>query len=126
MIVLLVSTSITMAALQASIAAPTDAFRGCLHTANETATKEKVNPDGIEDYYRTTCSVQMDSLKAAVIAFRMKNGMAKKAASADADMTVEDYMSGPADKYRFAADTQKSASAPPVSAPAAVPTSDPK
>jgi len=131
MIVLIASTSIYMAALQASINAPTDAFRGCLKSANETAKKEKVNPDGIEDYYRTTCSVQMQSLKSAVIAFRLKNGMAKKAASADADMTVEDYMAGPADKYRFAAEMnnppQPAAEAPPPTpAAAAAQPNDPK
>jgi hypothetical protein len=129
MIVLLASTSIYLSALQASIAAPTEAFRGCLKTATQSATKEKVNPDGIEDYYRTTCGVQMESLKSAVVAFRVKNGMAKKAASADADMTVEDYMSGPADKYRYAAEMNKSAApadAAPLTTPAPAPASQPK
>jgi hypothetical protein len=121
MIVLIATASIYLTALQASISAPTEAFRGCLRSANETATKEKVNPDGIEDYYKTTCSVQMNSLRSAVIAFRLKNGMAKKAAASDADMTVEDYMSGPADKYRFAAETNKSQAPAEAAAPATKP-----
>lgn len=129
MIFLIASTSIYLTAMQASISAPTEAFRGCLRTATEAATKEKVNPDGIEDYYRTTCSVQMNSLKSAVIAFRVKNGMAKKAAADDANMTVEDYMAAPADRYRFMAETNKpqkpaDAQAPP--APAADPAAQPK
>lgn len=127
MIVLLASTSIYLSALQASIAAPTEAFRGCLRHATETATKDKVNADGIEDYYRTTCSVQMQSLKSAVIAFRVKNGMAKKAAADDADMTVEDYMAAPIDRYKYIADMNKEASPASAepSAPAATPAAQP-
>lgn len=127
MIVLLASTSIYLSALQASIAAPTEAFRGCLRQATETATKDKVSPDGIEDYYRTTCSVQMQSLKSAVIAFRVKNGMAKKAAADDADMTVEDYMAAPIDRYKYVADMNKEASPEPAApaAPAATPAAQP-
>jgi hypothetical protein len=43
----------------------------------------------------------MGALKDAVVAFRMKNGMSKKAAASDADMTVEDYVATPADNYKF-------------------------
>lgn len=124
MIVLVISSSIFLSALQASIAAPTEAFRGCLRQATETATKEKVNPDGIEDYYRTSCSVQMQSLKSAVVAFRVKNGMARKTAADDANMTVEDYMAAPVDRYRFMAEMNQPAkaaepaTAPPTPAPA--------
>jgi hypothetical protein len=119
MLVLLGATSIVLTALQASINGPTDAFRGCLKEATAKATKEKVSPDGIEDYYRTNCSVQMESLKSAVIAFRVKNGMAKKAAADDATMTVEDYMAAPVDRYKFMADMDKGA--PPAQAAAATP-----
>lgn len=122
MIFLIASTSIYLTAMQASISAPTEAFRGCLRTATESATKEKVNPDGIEDYYRSTCNVQMNSLKSAVIAFRVKNGMAKKAAADDANMTVEDYMSAPADRYRFMAEMNK----PQKPAEAVTPATQPK
>ena len=45
----------------------------------------------------------MQTLKSAVIAFRMKNGMSRKAAADDADMTVDDYLSTPADNYKFMA-----------------------
>ena len=33
----------------------------------------------------------------------MKNGMAKKAADDDAEMTVDDYVATPADNYKFMA-----------------------
>jgi hypothetical protein len=43
----------------------------------------------------------MGALTSAIVAFRVKNGMTKKAASADAEMTVDDYVSTPADNYKF-------------------------
>src|SRR3954463_1924403 len=99
MIVLLAASSIVLTALQATINAPTDAFRNCLRQAAAKATSEKVGGDAIEAYLRNACSAEMQTLKGAVVAFRMKNGMAKKAASSDADMTVDDYLSSPVDNY---------------------------
>lgn len=104
MIALLGASAITLAALQASINAPTDAFRTCLREASAKATKEKVAPDAIEAYLRAACTVQMDSLKKALVAFRVKNGMGRKTAADDADMTVEDYVATPVEKYKFMAD----------------------
>ena len=101
MIALIGATAMTLTALQASINAPTTAFRGCLKEAATKATADKVAADAIEDYLRNACSVQMNSLKSAVVAFRMKNGMTRKAAAQDADMTTDDYVSTPADNYKF-------------------------
>lgn len=115
MIALVGASAIILAALQASISAPTDAFRGCLREAASKAKNEKVGGDAIEAYLKNACSVQMGSLKSAVIAFRMKNGMSKKAASDDAEMTVDDYVATPADNYRFMAEMN----APKAAAPAA-------
>ena len=103
MIALIGASAIIFTALQASINAPTEAFRGCLKSAAAKATETKVAPDGIETFFKTECTAQMESLKSAVVAFRVKNGMAKKAAVEDANMTVEDYMAAPADRYRFIA-----------------------
>ena len=129
MIALVMASAINLAALQASISAPTDAFRGCLREAATKAEKEKVAGDAIEEYLRTACTVQMGSLKSARVAFRMKTGMSRKAASGDADMTVEDYVATPADNYKFMADLnaknapQQAASAKPSATPAATPAS---
>ena len=101
MIALLGASAIILAALQAGINAPRDQFRECLKSATQKATSERVGADAIENYLSSACSVQMQSLKTAVIAFRVKNGMAKKAAVEDAQMTVEDYMSSPVDNYKF-------------------------
>lgn len=126
MMVLIAASSLFTVALQASIAGPTDAFRACLKQAAATATSEKVAPDGIEDYFKAQCSGQMEALKSAVIAFRVKNGMARKTATADAEMTVEDYLAAPVDRYRFVAEMNasaapKNAAAPAQATPAAAP-----
>ena len=104
MIVLMAASSILLTMLQASINAPTTAFRGCLREAAAKATSEKVAPDAIDQYLKAQCTAQMSSLKGALIAFRIKNGMARKAAAADADMTIEDYLAAPVDRYRFTAE----------------------
>jgi hypothetical protein len=128
MIALLVASAINLAALQASIAAPTDAFRGCLREAATKAKSEKVPGDGIEAYLKNACTVQMGSLKEALVAFRMKNGMSRKAAGDDAEMTVDDYVSTPADNYKFMANMDAKPAptpAPPAITPAAAPATPP-
>ncbi len=104
MIALLSASAITLAALQATINAPTDAFRGCLKASAAKATSEKVAADAIDAYLRNACSVQMGTLKSAVVAFRTKNGMGRKAATEDAEMTVDDYVATTVDNYQFMAE----------------------
>ena len=129
MIALLIASAINLTALQASIAAPTDAFRGCLREAVSKAKGEKVAGDAIETFLKNACGGQMSTLKGAIVAFRMKNGMSHKAATDDADMTVDDYVATPADNYKFMAniDSPKPATAPAKAAgtPAAVPATPP-
>jgi len=115
-IALVGASAIILTALQATINAPTTAFRGCLKEAAAKATAEKVPADAIEAYLRNACTVQMQSLKSAVIAFRMKNGMSRKAAAADADMTAEDYVATPVDNYKFRATLNSTP--PPAAQPA--------
>jgi hypothetical protein len=128
MIGLLGASAIMLAGLQASITAPTEAFRGCLREAVSKASSEKVAGNAIEAYLRGACSGQMSTLKSAVISFRMKNGMARKAAGEDADMTVEDYIATPSDNYKYLAEMKagKSNPATPVATPASAPSQPPK
>jgi hypothetical protein len=121
MIVLIVASAISLAALQESIAAPTQSFRGCLRDAAAKATSEKVSGDAIEAYLRNACSGEMNTLKSAIIAFRLKNGMAKKAAASDADMTVDDYVATPVENYQFLAAERAPKPAPPPPTPASNP-----
>ena len=128
MIELLFASAINLVAAQASITAPTDAFRGCLREAATKAKSDKVPGDGIENYLKTACTVQMGTLKEALISFRMKNGMSRKAAGNDAEMTVDDYVATPADNYKFVAgmDAKAATPAPPAPTPASAPTQPPK
>jgi hypothetical protein len=121
-IALLGASAILLAVLQESIAAPTQAFRGCLRDAAAKATSEKVGADAIETYLKNACGVQMGTLKTAIVAFRVKNGMAKKAASDDAEMTVDDYVATPVDNYKFmASQNQPAKPATPQPTPASSP-----
>jgi len=115
MIGILIASAINLAGLQASISVPTDAFRGCLREAAAKAKNEKVTGDVIEAYLRNACTTQMGTLKEALIAFRLKNGMARKSAASDAEMTVDDYVATPVDNYKYMAEME----APKPAAPAA-------
>ena len=124
MIALIGASALVLAGLQASITAPTTAFRGCLHDATAKATTDKVSADTIESYLRDACTVQMGTLKEALIAFRVKNGMTRKQAIGDAEMTIDDYVSTPADNYKFIA-SQNAPKAQPAAAPATSPAARP-
>lgn len=115
------ASAIFLTGLQATINAPTTAFRGCLKQAGDKAKNEKVGGDAIEAYIRNACTVQGDALKTAVVAFRMKNGMAKKAAADDANMTIDDYVGTIVDNYKFMADYNKPQPAPAAAPAAATP-----
>jgi len=125
MIIVLAASALYMSALQAGIAGPTASFRGCLREAVTKAKAEKVPADAIQAYLKKACTAQMGSLDEALIAFRMKNGMTRKAAASDAAMTVDDYISTPADNYKFTAnqDAKMAAAtaAPPATPPAGKP-----
>lgn len=125
MILLVGVSAISLFALQAGISAPTEAFRSCLREASAKAGNEKVPGDGIEAYLRSACSVDMEKLKGAVVAFRVKNGMARKAALSDADMTVDDYVATPVDKYKFMIEQNSPPSSAPAASAAATPPTPP-
>jgi hypothetical protein len=129
MVILVGASALMLAGLQASTTAATTSFRGCLHETVAKATSEKVSADTIETYLRDACTVQMGSLKQALVDFGIKNGMSRREAASDAQMTIDNYVSTPVDNYKFIAkqDTPQSApaaaQATPVVTPAAQPTS---
>ena len=117
MIFVVAATAVSLTALQATINVPREAFRTCMREATSAARSENVKGDDFEAYMRTKCSVQIGSLRSAIQAFNMKNGMAKKAAASDADLTIEDYVASPVEKYKFmsgATGTQVEAKPPPT------------
>jgi hypothetical protein len=104
MLALLGASALVLSGLQASIAAPTTAFRGCLHDSAAKGAGEKVAADAIDGYLRQKCTVQLDALKSALVAFRVKNGMTRTEAAKDAQMTIDDYVATSADNYKFIAE----------------------
>ena len=118
MIALVGASVVSLLALQAAINAPTDAFRGCLRESSTKATNEKVAPDAIDAYLRAACGAQLSTLKSAVVAFRVKNGMSRKSAAEDASMTVDDYLATSVEKYQFMAEFNKPAQPVQAQAPA--------
>jgi len=126
MILLVSVTAVSLTMLQGAINAPRDAFRECTRAAATKARSENVGGDDFEAYMRNSCSVQIGALRSAVQAFNIKNGMAKKAAAADADLTVEDYAASPIEQYRFKVGIAASNTAAPSQPPPAAPSQPPK
>ena len=129
MIALLAASGIFLTGLQATISAPRDAFRACLKQANAKATGEKVPATSFETYILGACTSQQDALKSAIVSFNMKNGMARKTAAEDANLTIADYVASYVENYKFTAEMnapKPQASAPPAPAPASVPAAAPQ
>jgi hypothetical protein len=136
MIFLVGASAIYLTALQASINAPRSAFQTCLKNAVDKAQSQKVAGDGYEAFVRTECGGQMNSFRAAVTAFDIKNKMTHKDASSDADSMIADFVTGSADHYRYVlksdpaggagakpAATEAKATITPAPTPAAAPAS---
>ena len=125
MIALIAVPAIYLTALQAVINVPRDAFRSCLKQSSAKATTEKVAGNAYEAWVRNACAPQLSTLRTAIIGFNVKNGMARKDAASDADLTVDDYLASSVDTYRFVAESStppptQQAAAPPAT-PAAAP-----
>jgi hypothetical protein len=125
MLALVAVPAIYLAALQAVINVPRDAFRNCLKESSAKASTEKVAANAYEAWVRNTCAGQLTTLRNAIVGFNVKNGMPRKDAASDADLTVDDYLASSVDKYKFLAGVdaenakaQASATAPAVTPPA--------
>jgi hypothetical protein len=101
MIVLLSSTAILLAGLQAGINAPRAAFTDCLKEASKKATAEKVPVDGFGAYLKTNCSSQSDAFKAASVKFDVKNGISRKEAASAADDMIGGWLESSVENYSF-------------------------
>jgi len=137
MIPLIAASAMFLAASQAAVAAPTNAYKNCLKQASTQAKKDKVSGDAYEAYARNACGAQITGLRDALIAFEVKNGTKRKDAATDADMTVDDYLASSVDNYKFLAgvdaenakaeaDAKARAAAPTAPAAQATPASAPK
>lgn len=123
MIPLVAASVVYLAAFQATIDAPRQAFWACAKVQKSKAMDEKVAGDSYEAYLRKACSSELGSLQAAIAAVDIKNGMTRKAADSDAASSINDYVSDPVDNYKtdFAAMSPPkpaAAQAQPAAAPA--------
>lgn len=125
MIALVVGSAIYMIATQASMAAPTNAFKDCLKATSAKAKTEKVAAPNYEAYARNACSAQLTGLTNAITSFNVKNGMKRKDAADDAELTAGDYLASSVDKYQYLAgvdaENAKAESAAAAPAPAVTP-----
>ena len=111
MIGLTIASAVYLAGLQASITGPRMAFGNCLKQAEASAKAQKVSLDAYADFLRTACSAQGDKLKAALVAFDVKNGVGRSRASNDAAADVTEQFSASQENYEWISKTEAKAAA---------------
>lgn len=139
MIALIAASAMYLVASQAAVTAQTTSFKDCLRQASAKAKSEKVAGNAYEAYARNACGAQLSALTNALIAFEVKNGVKRRDAATDADLTAGDYLASSVEKYQYlagvAADNQKAEAAAaakaaqpatPAVTPAATPASAPQ
>ena len=95
-----IGSAIYLVAAQASVNVPRVAFSACLDQAAVKARAEKVAVAAFGDYARSACAAEATKFKNALISFDVKNGIARKTATSDADLQVDDYIDGSVNSYR--------------------------
>ncbi len=106
MIMLTMASAIYLAGLQAAITGPRIAFSTCLKQASAKAETEKVAPDAYEAYVKAACGPQGEKLKAALVAFDVKNGVGRSRALTDASADVTDGFTASTESYKWRQDKQ--------------------
>ena len=103
MLALVMGSVMYLVAAQATITGPTIAFKDCLKATSAKAKNEKVATANYEAYARNACSAQLAGLTNAITSFNVKNGMKRKDAADDAELTAGDYLTSSVDKYQYLA-----------------------
>ena len=95
-------TAILVAVLVQSAAINTqrDSFISCLEAAGRGATAQKMAAEAIEPYLRNTCAALETSFKASLVAFDLKNKVARKQAVADAQLQADDFVTSSVDQFK--------------------------
>ncbi len=99
MIGMVIASAVTMVAMQASINAPRSTFAACLTEAKNKALADKVAAADYGAFVKQACAAKSSSLHSALVAFDVKNGIARTRAIADADMQIDDYFTSAAEHY---------------------------
>ena len=95
-------TAMLVAALvqNAAINNQRDKFIACLDAAAATAKAQKMAADAFEPHLRATCADAETSFKASLVAFDMKNKVARKQATSDAQLQADDFVISSVDNYK--------------------------
>lgn len=102
MITLVIASAISLAAVQnAAATSARSALTNCLRTAVSQAKTTNVAPDALTPHMKQVCEATAGKLKAALVAFDVKNGIKRGQAAADADLQLDDYYATQEDKYRY-------------------------
>ena len=101
-------SAVLLAALfqSAAINSQRDNYLSCLDRAVESAKAQKMPAETLEAHLRQTCAAVEESFEKALIAFDLKNKVARKQAAADAQLQVDDFVANKVDKYRLLAAKQ--------------------
>jgi hypothetical protein len=84
----------------AAINSQRDNYIACLETAEKAAQTQKLAADALDGHLRLTCASAEAQLTSALIAFDVKNKVARKQAAADAKLQIDDFISGMVERYR--------------------------
>lgn len=99
--IVLIASAMAMASLQSAAAdSSRKQFVACLHDVVDKAKAQKVTADGFSDFVHAQCGTIADSFKGALVSFDVKNKVARKQAEADAQSSIDDYVSTAADRYK--------------------------
>jgi len=95
-------SAMLIAALVQSAAINTqrDKFITCLEGAATTAKSQKMPAEAFEPHLRQSCAAAESSFKASLVAFDMKNKVARKQATADAQLQADDFVISAVDNYK--------------------------
>lgn len=103
MLSLLVYAAALAAPNQAAISSSRQAFNACIGEATAAARQGKVAVDGYQAFVLGRCEAQATAFRNALIGFDVANGVARKTATSDAQMMIEDRLAGAKDNYELRA-----------------------
>ena len=77
-----------------------DKFIACLEGTEASAKAQKLAPEALEPQLRQTCAAAEDSFRASLVAFDLKNKVARKQATADANLQIDDFVNSTVEHYK--------------------------
>ena len=108
MLSLAMASMVYVAAVQNAAAnSARSAFSNCVRDAAAKAKQENIPVDDLAAKLRAACEAESAKLKAALVAFDLKNGVSRKQAAADADLQMDDYYVAQEERYRYEIDARK-------------------